>query len=354
MCVPEADRRGPQVTEERNTSEKALSAFKVLCAEQSWVFAETNQKDDYGKDGYLDLSKSGELDGRCVAVQVKGGKSYRSSDGHQIDANKRQRRVWLRSTVPVFGIVWDPDGSLYWLNISDTLNRHGEVARLHVPDSNVLDGEGLSKFQLYVLDSVLGSHSMFAFGSTDADLQKDAIWDCYGLGRRDPEYLIMLRRVMFSLEPDAFRLAVNALDTCSLNFDNLIDTKWMKLEDRDRVRESFVWSVDEAVELLDSVYDDGNGYFGRASYGSGVYWLIVGSEPYGDHFYPLVEAAMRRAIDDGRLHAAAMGLILWLFWQKEQGAEALRSLLQEFPVLKSDDEVKRIQSFMDRYGKIEL
>lgn len=157
--MSQATPRGPQVTDQRNISEKALSAFRSLCAEQSWVFAETNQKDDYGKDGYLDLSNSGELDGLCVAIQIKGGTSLRRSDGYVIKPEVKHRRIWHGSTVPVFGIIWDPDGGLFWVDLSGTLKREGEQARLHAPHSNILDEEGIQRFEVAVIEASLSSGS---------------------------------------------------------------------------------------------------------------------------------------------------------------------------------------------------
>ena len=75
---------------------------------------------------------TGELRGLCIAVQVKDGTSFRLADGYQIKPKNRHRRLWHSSTVTVFGITRDPDGSLYWLNISDVLRRNGQNARLLV------------------------------------------------------------------------------------------------------------------------------------------------------------------------------------------------------------------------------
>ena len=345
---------GPQITDQWVTSRKAILAFEQFCVDQKWVFVEVSEQKDFGKDGYLDFSESGELNGLCIAVQVKGGKSLRRVGDFTFHAKESQRRLWRESTVPVFAVIWDPDDILYWVNLTDILSREGQDAPIKVPRNNRLDEGGLDTFIEAAWVAASTSPPLVALGSTDVELQTAAIWDCYGLGRRDPEYLILLRRVMFRLEPEAIKFAINVLDTCSLNMDNFVDTQWMAQAKRVKVRESFRWTIDEAVALLDQVYDDGNGYFGRASFGSGVYWLIVGTKPNSDHFVKLVEAAVWRAIDEGRLHAAAMGLLLWMFWLGDEGQATLYDVLERYPTLAHHDEIAMLVERVNTYGKIEL
>ena len=83
------------------TSRRAVSAFNAFCLEQGWVFTETPEQTDFGKDGYLDFAYQGHLTGQCIAVQIKGGRSYRSGDGFCISADRRHRTLWMNSSVPV-------------------------------------------------------------------------------------------------------------------------------------------------------------------------------------------------------------------------------------------------------------
>ena len=344
----------PKVTDQWVTSRKALSAFGQFCLDQEWVFTELPQQFDFGKDGYLDFSKSGKVSGLCIAVQVKGGASFRRVDGFTVSAKSKHRRLWSQSTIPVFCVVWDPDDELYWINVTDLLKREGIDIPITIPHRNRLDEDGLAAFVAAAQTAAEAAPSMVAFGSTDVELQTAAIWDCYGFGRHNPEYLVLLRRVMFHLEPSALELAVDALDTCSLSLDSFKDPTWMTTEQRAIVRQSYRWTVDEAVALLDGVYDDGNGYFGYASFGRNIYWLIVGPEPYSEHFVRLVEAATRRAISEDRLHAAAMGLTLWLYWLGEQGPAALDEMLRHHPKLAQHDEIAMICDMIAVEGKVVL
>ena len=318
------------------------------------MFLEVPQQYDFGKDGYVDFSEQQTLNGLSIAVQVKGGKSYRSASGWEIPAKDRTRQLWFESTVPVFGILWDPEHGLHWINLTDFLRCEGIDAPIRLTSDNSLDEQSVGAFVEAAQRATAGSMAMAALGSTDAELQAAAIWDCFGLGRRDPRYLTLVRRVMFGLDPRATDLAIEALNNCSHNRDNWIDTTWMGLEERASVRESFRWTVDEAVALLDRVRDDENGFYSRASLGSCVYWLLVGDDSSGRPYVDLVEAAMKRAISEDGLHAAAMGLLLWLYWLGPGAASALQDLLELHPGMVMDDEVALIVEHVRVYGSISL
>ena len=316
---------GPKVTDAWVTSQRAVNAFKDFCLRNKWVFTETPEQTDFGKDGYLDLSHEDQLTGQCIAVQVKGGSSWRTTDGYLIRADSRRRSFWAESTVPVFGIVWDPDNEgLYWIDLTARLREGGHNAELRVPASHRIDGGDVSDFLDAMWRSTTGSSLALAFGSDDFELQEAAIYDAYGLGRRDHRYLVLLRRVMFKLDPTALDLAISILNTCSLNMDNLYDPKWMSTETRHAVRDHFVWSVDEAIELLDRTQDrDG---FERGSFSTCIYWLLVGPDPSGDHFVDLAEEAALRAASRGRAHAAKWALFLRVYWAGTDGKQVLDRL----------------------------
>jgi len=105
---------GPVVSDSWATGRKAVAAFERFCTEQKWVFTELPGQADFGKDGYVDFSNGDRLTGQCIAVQIKGGRSFRRKGGYEVTADARRRHLWADSTVPVFGIVWDPtDDSLF-------------------------------------------------------------------------------------------------------------------------------------------------------------------------------------------------------------------------------------------------
>lgn len=344
--------RGPIVTDTWVTSREAVLAFDIFCTRRKWVFTETPEQSDFGKDGYVDLSVAGSLTGQCVAVQVKGGSSFRRSQGYTIPADPRRRRLWRESTVPVFGVVWDPDdGGLYWFDLTATLRSDGVDAPLHVDAANRLDNS-TDDFLDAAWRATTGTPLAAALGSEDEDQQDAAVYDCWGLGRRDPRYLVLLRRVMFGLEPAAVDRAIYVLNSCSLNMDNLLDPNWMTMRARAAVRAHFTWTVDEAIDLLDRVKDEDG--FGRGSFSSCIYWLLVGPEPSGDHFVELVERATLQAATAGRGHAAQWGLVLRVYWAGQDGQAVFDRLVAAEPYLGTTDLAQTVAGDLAEWGHISI
>lgn len=103
----------------------------------------------------------------------------------------------MESTIPVFGIIWEPlDDSLYWLDLTTMLRAEGVHARLQVPIAQRLDPADVEALLEAMWRSTTGTPIAAALGSDDEELQESAVYDCWGLGRRDPRYLVLLRRVM--------------------------------------------------------------------------------------------------------------------------------------------------------------
>ena len=90
------------------TSKQAVNCFSTWCTARSWVFQPVDASNDFGKDGYVDITDDdGRLTGELFSVQVKGGESWAAAGGYRIPVGKH-RDVWMNSTVPVIGVVYDP------------------------------------------------------------------------------------------------------------------------------------------------------------------------------------------------------------------------------------------------------
>ena len=92
------DQSGPIVSETWVTSQKAVNAFRAFSLDQGWVFTETPEQTDFGKDGYLDFTRNGRLTGQCIALQIKGGVSFHRRDSFVIPADRRRRTFWMESS----------------------------------------------------------------------------------------------------------------------------------------------------------------------------------------------------------------------------------------------------------------
>jgi len=99
----------------RVTSRDGVNAAQIFFEHYGCTFQEVGQQHDFGKDAYVDLADATGITPLCVALQIKAGMSYRTAKGDYVVLVESHADLWRRSTVPVFGIVRDPDdGQLRW------------------------------------------------------------------------------------------------------------------------------------------------------------------------------------------------------------------------------------------------
>lgn len=342
---------GQTVTRSWVIGQQGVNAFQRRCLELSWIFQETSQQSDFGKDGYLDFAPRSVVTGPCIAVQIKGGRSMKRGGGYTLKVSKSQRRFWEMSTVPVFGIVWDPDeDALFWCDISGKLRTDGLEAKLFAPNTQELNtAEGANAFLEYAIASTIAGPIALALASEDKFLQIAAVEDTLAWGRQDPRYFILLRRVMFGLHPHALDHAIYVLGKLTLNYDVLADKLWIGQENCTALRSHFKWTVSEVVALLDRIEDDG---IYRGTFGQNIYWLIVGDDNWD--FISIVEQAVVLAVEMGRTTAAAWGLIISVFWAEKRGEAKLAELLERQPKLQSIWSVDQIREELKQNGEIDL
>src|SRR4030042_3919630 len=119
----------------RKTEREAVNAAREFFEANGCIFQEVDTGNDYGKDAYIDLVDEGHVTGVCAAVQIKGGASYKRKEGYAIPIGEHLD-VWRSSTLPIIGIVYDPeDRQLRWCNISNYLDNHGVEDPSYIPVS---------------------------------------------------------------------------------------------------------------------------------------------------------------------------------------------------------------------------
>lgn len=82
-----------------------------------------------------------------MAIQVKGGLSFRRSSGYGVPI-KQHARDWSESTIPVACVVYDPDlRALYWANASGQLQESaGRLRTVLLDESDVLNDYTIDEF----------------------------------------------------------------------------------------------------------------------------------------------------------------------------------------------------------------
>lgn len=331
---------------------EAVLAFERFCLDQRWVFHEVPGHADFGKDGYVDLAEaSGAVTGGCFSVQIKGGRSRRRAGGYKIDASDNNRRQWAASTLPVIGIVWDPERSrLHWMDLSDTLSSNGLGADLLVPEAQHLNEEHeIRRFKKHLSSVAHRQASTLDLVSADDDLQLAGVAGAYYVGRTDGRALVLLRRLLFTMGEAARRSAVWAL-ACAVPHADIFHTfEGSPDAQACRVLEpSLRWTVDEIVELL-SLIDEEQG-IDRGTFGQHVYHLLV-MDP--SHVSKTADAAVEAA-RRGRDMAATWALVLAIYWASEDGDAEFRRLLAAEPTLGETWAAEQIEHSLRDFGYVSL
>lgn len=266
------------VNKTRREERRAVNASQTFFEEHDLIFQEVDLRNDIGKDAILDLSRSGDDAGLCIALQIKGGKKYKRETGHAIPVNPRLRRIWRNSSIPIFVIVRDVvDGQLYWgdLNLmTETFPDNSRTAVLS-PDK-CLTPYGLDRFleAARIACSVRRSDPLLNLTSQDPSLIQSALFDCLAAGRRDPRYLKLVRFALAGIGDQ--HSAWNAIHLLAYATSHP-DIFWHKgnyiPEDvAKEVRKSYRWTPNEISMLLARTPEGG---WGRGTIEQSLYMILV-------------------------------------------------------------------------------
>lgn len=59
---------------------QSVNFLRTITDENECYFHEIVQENDVGIDAFIEFTKNGENDGRCIAVQIKAGNSFFNAD----------------------------------------------------------------------------------------------------------------------------------------------------------------------------------------------------------------------------------------------------------------------------------
>jgi hypothetical protein len=340
------------IPENRKTAREGVNFVQTFFERQGCVFMEVAQPNDFGKDAYVDIGEMGKLTPVCIAVQIKSGESYRTADGDYFVPTEQHAANWRRSTIPVFGLVYDPADKLArWADLTAYLRAHPdqEIRRISIARHAVLTDESLrGDFIQATRTYVDGGSGAIALNLlSGGPVQLDAVFDAWALGRQNAKFLILLRRLILELEPDAVCRAIYLLSHAGSHPDIFWDVKtnWIPSEVRNQALPSFRWSPAELTHMLRAVPSD--------AYGRGTLGQCLDVLMYED---PGVIAALRSAIglmiaDD--LSAAAQGATFALSHSREARSELAR-LVKQYPELMEEDWFQEVAACVTENGWISL
>lgn len=257
------------------TSKHAVNRFSEWCNGRAWIFQPVDGSNDFGKDGYVDITdEDGRLTGELFSVQIKGGESWSAAHGYRIPVSGH-REVWMHSMVPVIGIVHDPrDGGLRWVNLTAALRE--EPDRVSVPVLQDADLEDIAQLQKLVESVQTTSRPGLpeGLGSESDDEQEAAVWDCFAMARRNVEAMAAVRRSFLALGARGRHAGLVALAYCTPHPDAVwTSSNTLPEPIRASIRRLMRWRVPEVWQLLELIEPETA--FERGSIGQCVFMVLV-------------------------------------------------------------------------------
>ena len=344
-----------EIRPNRRVEKAAVNAARSLFESCNCVFQGVDLGNDFGKDAYVDLAEGNVVTGLCVAVQIKGGESYRRAEGYAIPLDEKHARIWRESSVPIAGLVHDPaDGQLRWCNISEFLAQSHETlpAIIPVAAENILTPQSLEsnfKPSFRAIERMKSAGlPLLQLTSDDETLRLSALLDCFGLGRSEPRVLILLRYLLGMLRDGQLRLAIRILAHTTPHPDILWHKgNWIPESVCDAVIAHFRWSESEIEWLLSSIPQQ---ELQRGCPGQDLYSLLCKD--------PGIEKKMgevaNRALLVGNEDVAYYAMYLTIYWAREEGLAKYQELLAVNPGFRRLDCSEDVESVLKRNGRVTL
>jgi hypothetical protein len=342
----------PRLSSQDITAKDGVNAVRVFFEHNGCVFQEVAQQNDFGKDGYLDFGEKGIVTFLCAALQIKSGISYRAAKGDYFIPVDNHADTWRRSTVPVFGLVYDPDdGLIRWVDLTGYLRAHPEqtsgsvpLSRRHVLDVISLQGAFKAALKVYASG---GSGNLTLNLLSPGPLQTDAVYDAWALSRSDGKYLLIIRRFIMELDSEALRRAIFLLSHAG-SHPNILWTKdnWIPLHIEEQILPSFRWSPEEIAHMLRAVASSAWGY--------GTLGECLDVLFYEDpNIVSKLHIAIKLLLKDPEKEQAVRAATLALTHSKDKRQE-LALLVQEYPVLADQEWFQDVSATVEESGSFSL
>lgn len=333
-------------------SRDGVNSARSFFEHHGCTFQEIDQQQDIGKDAFIDLVDERGPTHLCAALQIKAGASYRTPNGDYVVPVGEHAELWRRSTVPIFGIVYDPDDSLIrWVDITGYLRAHPDqsggnvpVSARHALDKLTLQGAFTNAVRAYVARGA----GDFTLNLLSPDpFQVGAVCDAWALSRSEPKYLLIMRRFLMDLLPESLRRAIWLLSHVG-SHPNIFWTKdnWIRPEAEAQLLPSFRWSPEEIAHMLRAVdYSD----YGRGSLGECLDVLL-----YEDvNVVPKLHIAIKLLIRDPDITQAVRAATLAITHSRDQLGEIVM-LARNHPKLTEHEWFQDVSAAIREGGTLSL
>jgi len=307
---------------------------------------------DIGKDLYVDLADQGIATGELIAVQVKSGVSYRRADGnYAIPCDEHDVDLWARSSVPIFGLVYDPERErLHWINLTAWARSQPPTLPQVVPVSSTwaLDERTLPSLvnEARAFLAASGPPALVGLVDTDPTRQLDAVHDAFALGRRDPRPLLLLGASVRYLDAQVLPLAIQILTLCVGHGDiSWSPQNWIDEAVKAQVRSRLDWSYEDTCLLLAAPQDD---EWRRGGLGQDVAALV------GHGWAPDVSRLLERIAVDTPAESAWPAVMLLVEHHGESALSLLESLVERSAVLRAHPMIGDLRAGLREHGYLSL
>jgi hypothetical protein len=341
--------RNPQ---ERITSREGVNAAQAFFERHGCVFQEVAQQNDFGKDAYVDIGEGGAVTFLCAALQVKSGTSYRIAEGDYFIPVDGHAHNWRNSTVPIFGLVYDPNDALTrWVDVTGHLraNPGQQTGNIPVSRKAILTEESLRGVFTSALAQYAGRFGAIATNLLAAgELQTDAVYDAWALGRSDAKYLLIIRRFILDYEPRALRRAIHLLAHAGLHPDIfwIPGKNWIPESVTKQVTPSFRWAPEEIAHML-KVIDTED--WGRATLGQSLDVLLY-EDP---NIVAKLHITIHLLLKEGATMQAVRAATLALTHSRDQRVE-VEVLAEEYPELVEHEWFRDVYASVREAGNLSL
>jgi hypothetical protein len=323
---------------------------------------------DYGRDLNVDVTHDDQITGGVIGVQVKSGASFHRDNRWVIPARPVDWEYWRSSTVPLIGMVYDPDADVVrWRNLTQTARsrvmlgdghldgppRTDELTEVEV--STVLDETSYDNFVNEVASYLAATAADDAFlllVDANDEVRYRGIGNCWTLARRDPRPLILLRRLLPSFTGKSLLAAISVLAHAADHPDIFWTAKnWIPLAIQQEVQASLRWQPDELADMVDRVEtsDQFGAHWERGGIGQSL-WALMSHDPELRFTLP---RAIRSASDRGKIDGAMRLLICYEAVASDPIADA-EAVVRENPRLRESEFLEDLLAYRREAGRLAL
>lgn len=245
-----------------------VNAVRTLLEAHGHVVDEVDGRNDYGRDLIADITDRSEITGAVIGLQIKGDRRYIADDVWKLPVSAKDRRYWAESSIPIVGILWNPDnGEMRWTNLTEHARYESTAITWQptwlycnydepynpgfafFPEHQALNGSTLPRMIGLMRGFIRQTSSLSFLNLFDSDAERcfSGVVACWAAGHTDHRAILLLRHALLSLSGEALREAIVVLGMATDGANHY----WAE-EIKSQIRPALRWSAHEIYHLASS------------------------------------------------------------------------------------------------------